>query len=280
MKIAFSKMQGLGNDFIIINNLELKHEFSSDEICYLADRKFGIGCDQLLLIDPATDGVSDFFYRIYNSDGSVAGQCGNGARCFIRYVLDHNLSQKSIIKLQTLGRVITGKSLENGQIEVDMGVPNFAPNSLPLKLEEQTHYELNFNGKVLHFAALSMGNPHVVIVLDDLEFMADEEYLAEIGEYLQSSELFPESVNVNFVYKIADSQFGLRTYERGCGFTLACGSGACASAAVAIRDGLVCSPVEVFMPGGELILSYAGGNLLMCGAATKVFDGEIELCRN
>lgn len=280
MKIAFSKMQGLGNDFIIINNLELKHEFSSDEICYLADRKFGIGCDQLLLIDPATDGVSDFFYRIYNSDGSVAGQCGNGARCFIRYVLDHNLSQKSIIKLQTLGRVITGKTLENGQIEVDMGVPNFAPSSLPLKLEEQTHYELNFNGKVLHFAALSMGNPHVVLVLDDLELMADEEYLAEIGEYLQSSELFPESVNVNFVYKIADSQLGLRTYERGCGFTLACGSGACASAAVAIRDGLVCSPVEVFMPGGELILSYTNANLFMRGDATHVFDGEIELCRN
>ncbi len=280
MKIAFSKMQGLGNDFIIINNLELKHEFSSDEICYLADRKFGIGCDQLLLIDPVTDGVSDFFYRIYNSDGSVAGQCGNGARCFIRYVLDHNLSQKSVIKLQTLGRVITGKALENGQIEVDMGSPNFAPNSLPLKLEEQTHYELNFNGKVLHFAALSMGNPHVVIVLDDLEFMADEEYLAEIGEYLQSSELFPESVNVNFVYKIADSQLGLRTYERGCGFTLACGSGACASAAVAIRDGLVCSPVEVFMPGGELILSYTNANLFMRGDATHVFDGEIELCRN
>ena len=280
MKIVFSKMQGLGNDFIIINNLELKHEFSSDEICYLADRKFGIGCDQLLLIDPATDGVSDFFYRIYNSDGSVAGQCGNGARCFIRYVLDHNLSQKSIIKLQTLERVITGKSLENGQIEVDMGVPNFAPSSLPLKLEEQTHYELNFNGKVLHFAALSMGNPHVVLVLDDLELMADEEYLAEIGEYLQSSELFPESVNVNFVYKIADSQLGLRTYERGCGFTLACGSGACASAAVAIRDGLVCSPVEVFMPGGELILSYTNANLFMRGDAIHVFDGEIELCRN
>ncbi len=280
MKIAFSKMQGLGNDFIIINNLVLKHEFSSDEICYLADRKFGIGCDQLLLIDPATDGVSDFFYRIYNSDGSVAGQCGNGARCFIRYVLDHNLSHKSIIKLQTLGRVITGKSLENGQIEVDMGVPNFAPSSLPLKLEEQTHYDLNFNGKVLRFAALSMGNPHVVIVLDDLELMADEEYLAEIGEYLQSSELFPDSVNVNFVYKIADSQLGLRTYERGCGFTLACGSGACASAAVAIRDGLLCSPVEVFMPGGELILSYTNANLFMRGDATHVFDGEIELCRN
>lgn len=280
MKIAFSKMQGLGNDFVIINNLELGHEFSVDEICYLSDRKFGIGCDQLLLVDHATDGTSDFFYRIYNSDGSVAGQCGNGARCFIRYVLDCGLTQKSVIKLQTLGRVIVGKQLESGLIEVDMGEPDFRSSSLPLKHESQAHYELDFNGEILRFAALSMGNPHAVIVLDDLELMADENYLAAIGDYLQSSELFPDSVNVNFIYKIADFQLCLRTYERGCGFTLACGSGACASAAVAVRDGLVDSPVEIFMPGGELTLSYSGTNLLMCGAATQVFDGEIELCQN
>lgn len=280
MKIAFSKMHGLGNDFIIINNLELRHEFSVDEIRYLADRKFGIGCDQLLLIDPVTDGTSDFFYRIYNSDGSVAGQCGNGARCFIRYVVDHGLTQNPVIRLQTLGRVIVGKQLESGLIEVDMGVPDFTPSSLPLQHEAQAHYELDLNGETIRFAALSMGNPHVVIVLDDLERMADENYLAAIGDCLQSSALFPDSVNVNFIYRIADSQLGLRTYERGCGFTLACGSGACASAAVAIRDGLVTSPVEIFMPGGELTLSYSGGNLLMCGAATHVFDGEIELCQN
>lgn len=278
MKLAFSKMHGLGNDFVIINNLELRHAFSSDEISYLADRKFGIGCDQLLLIDPASDGVSDFFYRIYNSDGSIAGQCGNGARCFIRYVLERGLIDKTVVKLQTLGRTIFGQRLDDGQIEVDMGVPDFTPSSLPLRHEIAEDYTLDFNGEILRFAALSMGNPHVVIRLDQLECLADENYLAALSEYLQSSELFPESVNVNFIYKISSTQLGLRTYERGCGFTLACGSGACASAAVAIRDGLVTSPVQIFMPGGELTLSYTGTNLLMRGSATQVFDGEIELC--
>ena len=277
MKLAFSKMHGLGNDFVIINNLELRHAFSADEISYLADRKFGIGCDQLLLIDPASDGVSDFFYRIYNSDGSIAGQCGNGARCFIRYVLERGLTDKTVIQLQTLGRVITGQRLADGEIEVNMGIPDFTPESLPFKHESAAEYEVDFNGETVQFAALSMGNPHVVIALDNLESLADENYLARLGEHLQASELFPESVNVNFIYKISDNQLGLRTYERGCGFTLACGSGACASAAVALRAGLVEAPVQVFMPGGELTLRYVGTNLLMRGSATLVFDGEIEL---
>ena len=277
MKLSFSKMHGLGNDFVIINNLELRHAFNADEISSLADRKFGIGCDQLLLIDPASDGISDFFYRIYNSDGSVAGQCGNGARCFIRYVLERGLIEKPLIKLQTLGRIITGQRLADGQIEVDMGVPDFTPSSLPFKHDPAAEYEVDFNGETVQFAALSMGNPHVVILLDNLERLADESYLAALSEHLQASELFPESVNVNFIYKISENQLGLRTYERGCGFTLACGSGACASAAVALRDGLVNSPVQIFMPGGELTLSSAGANLLMRGSATQVFDGEIEL---
>jgi diaminopimelate epimerase len=270
-------MHGLGNDFIIINNLELQHQFTAEEISYLANRKFGIGCDQLLIIDRPNDGVSDFYYRIYNSDGSIAGQCGNGARCFIRYVIQRRLTNKTTIQLQTKDRVILGQILENGLIEVDMGIAEFAPHKIPLKHAQQRYYEYIIDGKSVKFQALSMGNPHAVITLNNPEMLSDDEYMAKIGQTLQNSPLFPDSVNVNFIVKINETTLHLRTYERGCGFTLACGSGACASAVAALSAGIVNAPVKLIMPSGELVINLSDSHVFMQGDATNVFDGTIEI---
>lgn len=277
MLIQFSKMHGLGNDFIIINNLESQHQFTAEEISYMANRKFGIGCDQLLIIDPSDDGVSDFYYRIYNSDGSIAGQCGNGARCFIRYVIERRLTNKTTIQLQTKDRTIIGQILENGLIEVDMGTAEFAPNKIPLNHIQQSCYEYVVDNECVEFQALSMGNPHAVITLNNPATLSDDEYLAKIGQTLQNSPLFPDSVNVNFIVKIDDATLRMRTYERGCGFTLACGSGACASAVAAITAGIVNAPVKLIMPGGELVINLSDSHVLMQGDATNVFDGTIEI---
>lgn len=277
MRLQFTKMHGLGNDFVIINNLDLQHQFSATEISFIADRKFGVGCDQVLVVDKATDNESDFFYRIYNSDGSSAGQCGNGARCFIRYVIDKQLTTKKHIQLQTRERIISGEMLDSDLIKVNMGIPEFAPVKIPLCAEQANYYQVEIDGKNVEFVALSMGNPHAIIQLDQVELLADDEHLEQIAQFLQTSALFPESVNVSFIYKVDDSLLKMRTYERGCGFTLACGSGACASAAAAIKSGLTKAEVKLIMPGGILQIIWDGGDLYMVGSATLVFAGEIEL---
>ncbi|RTL10920.1 MAG: diaminopimelate epimerase [Neisseriaceae bacterium] len=280
MKLDFSKMHGLGNDFVIINNLQLQHNFTASEIKFIGDRKFGIGCDQILIIDPADDGTSDFYYKIFNSDGSIAGQCGNGARCFIRYVVDHGLTTKKQIKLQTTSRIISGQLITPELIEVDMGVPEFRVGHIPLLLPQTGQYQLEINHQTLKFSALSMGNPHAVINLLNPQLLEDDNYLQTIAQTLQQASYFPESVNVNFVYIVDNSLIKLRTYERGCGFTLACGSGACASAAALIKQNLVHSTLTVQMDGGELNIDWSRENLLMRGAAVEVFNGTIELCAN
>ncbi|TXI92062.1 MAG: diaminopimelate epimerase [Neisseriales bacterium] len=277
MKIKFSKMHGLGNDFIILNNLDLSLKLTREVIQKLSDRKFGIGCDQLLVVEPASDGLSDFFYRIYNSDGSEAGQCGNGARCFISFLHLQGLSNKSKVKLQTNTRVIDGQIINPSVVEVNMGNPDFKPENIPLNLSEASNYEFKFDNQLIQFAAASMGNPHAVIRIATPEILEDNEYMAKIGSMFQQSPIFPESVNVNFMYVENEGQLRLCTYERGSGLTLACGSGACATAAVAIRDGLVRQKVKVIMPGGELQLSWTDAGLLMTGEAIHVFDGEIEI---
>lgn len=277
MKLNFSKMHGLGNDFVIINNLQSQHNFTSSEIKYIGDRKFGIGCDQILIIDPANDGISDFYYKIFNSDGSIAGQCGNGARCFIRYVIEHDLTTKKQIKLQTPSRIISGQLITPELIEVDMGVPEFSVEHIPLLLPQAAQYQLEINHQALEFSALSMGNPHVVINLPSAQLLNDDDYLQTIAQTLQQASYFPESVNVNFVYIVDNTLIKLRTYERGCGFTLACGSGACASAAASIKQNLVDSTLTIRMDGGELNITWNEENLLMRGAAVEVFNGVIEL---
>lgn len=277
MKIKFSKMHGLGNDFIILNNLDLSLKLTREVIQKLSDRKFGIGCDQLLVVEPASDGLSDFFYRIYNSDGSEAGQCGNGARCFISFLHLQGLSNKSKVKLQTNTRVIDGQVINPSVVEVNMGNPDFKPENIPLNLSEASNYEFKFDNQLIRFAAASMGNPHAVIRIATPELLEDNEYMAKIGSMFQQSPIFPESVNVNFMYVENEGQLRLCTYERGSGLTLACGSGACATAAVAIRDDLVRQKVKVIMPGGELEINWTDAGLLMTGEAIHVFDGEIEI---
>lgn len=277
MKIKFSKMHGLGNDFVIINNLALQHDFTREQISYLADRKFGIGCDQVLIIDKPSDGISDFYYKIYNSDGSIAGQCGNGARCFIRYVVEHSLTNKIQIQLQTRDRTIQGQALGQDLFAVDMGIPEFNPQQIPLLQSVQDIYSYDVAGEKIEFSAVSMGNPHAVVMLANEHDFEDRERLTQIAVTLQNAEIFPDSVNVNFVYRLNSDTIRMLTYERGCGFTLACGSGACASAAALIKQQVVNNQVRMLMPGGELNIVWHGTNLLMQGSATQVFDGEIEL---
>lgn len=301
MKLKFTKMHGLGNDFILINNLGAAYQFTPAQIRYLADRKLGIGCDQVLVVEESNDGCSDFYYRIYNSDGSHVEQCGNGARCVIQYLVENGLSSKSVIQLQTLGRVICGQIIGPSQVRVSMGQPEFEPELIALQptgqhsdrvLRHRHHhlavdhgplsaeYVLRTKQGDIMFSALSMGNPHAVIELSDSNLLLQDDYLASRAIQLQDSGLFRAGVNVNFIYRVNHEQLRLRTYERGCGFTAACGSGACASAAVALVRQLVSSPVKVSMPGGELLIEWNGDELSMQGPATHVFSGEIDVCVN
>ncbi len=274
MRVQFSKMHGLGNDFVLINNLELQHSFSACEIKFIANRKLGVGCDQVLLINHASDGLSDFFYAIYNSDGSIAEQCGNGARCFIRYIVDHGLSTKQQLRLQILGGSITGCQINENLYQVSLGEAVFTPALIPLVAPSAAAYYCE--GEI-SFAALSVGNPHAVIELASREELAQDEKLAKLALKLQNSGLFPEGVNVNFVYYHDASKIELRTYERGCGFTEACGSGACASAVIAIREARASGPVLVNMPGGSLVISLEEKVIVMQGPAAYVFNGELNL---
>jgi len=277
MKIKFSKMNGLGNDFVVINNLHLGLHLSSKQIQYLSDRKFGVGCDQVLLIGQPSDNSSDFFYHIYNSDGSIAGQCGNGARCFIKFLYDNSLTDKVTVRLQTETRKIEGWQSDHGLIEVNLGKPDFSPANIPLVAEQANSYYYNLDGETIEFAAVSMGNPHAVILMQSQDMLADDSYLCKVGYELQNCYLFPESVNVNFMFVESRDRIILRTFERGSGLTLACGSGACAAASIAIRDGLVDNTVKVQMQGGTLQIFWQGDDLYMKGEASHVYDGEIEL---
>ena len=276
MKISFSKMQGVGNDFVVINNLSGDCHLTPQQLQKIGDRRFGIGCDQILLVEAASDGVSDFFYRIYNSDGSEAGMCGNGARCFIRYVLANNLTRKSRIQLQTSTRIVSGQVSDNGAIEIAMGMADFTPAKIPLLLTFAKDYAIDYFGEEIEFSALSVGNPHVVIKLNSPKELNQDNLLQQVAVYFQENQIFPESVNVNFI-AVKDGVVLLRTYERGCGFTLGCGSGACASAVIAIRDGLVESPAKLKMPGGELEVKWSGQEITLKGNAELVYTGAIDL---
>lgn len=276
MKISFSKMQGVGNDFVVVNNLSGDCHLTPQQLQKIGDRRFGIGCDQILLVEAASDGVSDFFYRIYNSDGSEAGMCGNGARCFIRYVLANNLTRKSRIQLQTSPRIVSGQVSDNGAIEIAMGMADFTPAKIPLLLTFAKDYAIDYFGEEIEFSALSVGNPHVVIKLNSPKELNQDNLLQQVAVYFQENQIFPESVNVNFI-AIKDGVVLLRTYERGCGFTLGCGSGACASAVIAIRDGLVESPAKLKMPGGELEVKWSGQEITLKGNAELVYTGAIDL---
>ena len=276
MRLKFTKMQGLGNDFVVIDAIRQKVHLTPEKIRFLADRHFGVGCDQVLLVESAHQAHADFRYRIFNADGSEVAQCGNGARCFARFVRDQGLSAKDEIQVDTdAGRLVLRHS-DADQITVNMGVPRHAPAEIPLEAEEERYrYPVEVDGRTWSFGAVSMGNPHAVLLVDDV----DSAPVDTLGPRLESHAAFPERVNVGFMQVQDAHNVRLRVFERGSGETLACGSGACAAVVVGIEQGLLLSPVKVELPGGKLSIAWQGRGfpVFMTGPAVKVFEGDIEL---
>jgi diaminopimelate epimerase len=276
MPLKFTKMHGLGNDFVVFDAINQSLALTPAQVRFLADRRFGIGCDQLLLVERAEQPGVDFRYRIFNADGSEVQQCGNGARCFARFVRDKGLTDKDAIVVETASGIITLHIEADGQVRVNMGKPNFSPASLPFLAEaEQQVYVLELGEETLSIGAVSMGNPHAVLQVEDVERAP----VAELGPRLESHPRFPERVNVGFMQVLDSGAIRLRVYERGAAETLACGTGACAAVAVGRRWGLLGDDVRVSLPGGELAIRWAGEgeDLWMIGPATSVFEGTIEL---
>lgn len=276
MQLRFAKMHGLGNDFVVFDRMSQNVELSGDQIRALADRKRGIGFDQLLVVDiPECPGV-DFRYRIYNADGSEAGQCGNGARCFARYVRRKKLTGKQSISVETSSGIVRMDLLENDQVRVDMGPPILEPDRIPfLAPHRATSYRLQTRLGQVSISAVSMGNPHAVMLCQDLESARVQELGAEIEQH----ERFPERVNVGFLQVLNRSTAKLRVYERGVGETAACGTGACAAMVAGRQLRLLDSAAELQLPGGNLKIEWAGGDqpVFMTGPATHVFEGKLDL---
>ena len=280
MNIRFAKMQGLGNDFVVIDALRQRVFLSPAEIRQLADRHFGIGCDQILLVEAAQRAGADFRYRIFNADGGEVEQCGNGARCFMRFVHEQGLAQKHELRVETLGGIIALRLEADGQVTVDMGAPRFSPAEIPFASDSSAPVqalEIDTGGerKTFEISALSMGNPHAVQVVADLERAP----VALYGPLIGAHPRFPQGVNAGFMQVDDRHNIGLRVFERGTGETLACGSGACAAAVAGIRRGALDTPVRVKMRGGDLLIAWAGDDapVLMTGPAVTVFTGEIDL---
>ncbi|MCR9607847.1 diaminopimelate epimerase [Vibrio alginolyticus] len=275
MHFHFSKMHGLGNDFMVVDCITQNVFFSQDLIRRLADRHTGVGFDQLLVVEAPYDPETDFHYRIFNADGSEVEQCGNGARCFARFVRLKGLTNKYSISVSTKkGKMILNIE-DDGEVTVNMGVPEFEPNKIPFKAKQKEKtYIMRAGEKTLFCGAVSMGNPHVVTVVDDVD-TADVDTL---GPLLESHERFPERVNAGFMQVVSRDHIRLRVYERGAGETQACGSGACAAVAVGILQGLLDENVKVSLPGGELRIAWQGPGkpLLMTGPTTHVFDGQLS----
>lgn len=279
MQLPFTKMHGLGNDFMVIDLISHPAELNSRQIRALADRHRGVGFDQLLLIEAPTQPDVDFNYRIFNGDGNEVEHCGNGARCFARYVLDAGLTSHRRMRVQTLRGVIVLSIDDDGFVTVDMGQPDFAPASLPFRAEQAPAYSrtLEVNG-VRHdvqFFAVSVGNPHAVLVVDDVERAA----VREIGAALGAHPDFPRGVNVGFMQIVDRGHIRLRVFERGAGETQACGTGACAAMVCGRAAGLLDADVEAQLTGGLLKLAWGGPGepIVMRGPATRVFDGSVEL---
>lgn len=276
MKVRFTKMHGLGNDFVVFDATKAPLRLSAAQARRIADRHFGIGCDQILLVEPPRDAGNDFAYRIYNADGNEVEQCGNGARCFARFVHDNGLSDKAQLRVETKSGVIMPVLGEDGQISVDMGAPVFTPGAIPFLTDRQAAtYLLNIGGQLLEFGVLSMGNPHAVTCVENIDTVD----VARLGPLIQAHPSFPAGVNAGFMQVASRRRIRLRVFERGAGETLACGTGACAAAVSGIVRGVLDSPVSVAMRGGELLITWPGGtsSVMMTGPAVTVFEGEIEI---
>lgn len=274
--INFTKMHGLGNDFVVIDAINQHVDLTDGQIRQLSDRHFGIGFDQLLLVEkPVSDNV-DFKYRIFNADGSEVAQCGNGARCFARFVRDKQLTDKSEICVDTNSGQLLLHLDQDNLVTVNMGIPRHAPDEIPMLVEEESkYYTVAVKGTERAFGAVSMGNPHAVLQVNDIKTAP----VAELGSELERHPVFPERANIGFMQVVDRQHIRLRVFERGTGETLACGSGACAAAVIGIEHNLLDHDVFVELPGGELKISWSGrGNpVFMTGPAVSVFDGTLTL---
>ncbi len=281
MKLNFTKMQGAGNDFVVFDGIRQRVALTPAQCRALADRHFGIGCDQILLVEAATRPDCDFRYRIFNADGGEVQQCGNGARCFVRFVHEQGLTPKRSIRVETVAGVIEPRLEDDGRVTVDMGPPRFAPADVPFLPERAApatlphSHVLDVAGEPVEVSVLSMGNPHAVRVVCNV----DTAPVRELGARIEQHPAFPERVNVGFMQVLHRREIALRVFERGAGETLACGTGACAAAVAGIVRGLLDSPVTVHARGGDLSIRWDGGagHVLLTGPAVTVFHGEIEI---
>jgi diaminopimelate epimerase len=276
MLVKFTKMHGLGNDFVVIDAFTHPLSLTSEQICLIANRHLGVGCDQVLLVEAAHDPAADFAYRIYNSDGSEVEQCGNGARCFAHFVRAAGLTEKDEMVVETRGGIIRPRIDPDGQVSVNMGVPRTAPLDIPFVADsEALSYAVQVAGQEIYASVVNIGNPHAVLRVDDVTCAP----VSTLGPLLEIHTRFPARVNVGFMECVNRDHIRLRVYERGAGETLACGSGACAAVVAGVRQGWLNSEVTVDLPGGRLLVSWNGGDepVWMTGPATRVFEGEIEL---
>jgi len=286
MKLKFTKMQGAGNDFVVLDAYSRPLSVTSEQARALADRHFGVGADQLLLVERPTVAGADFKYRIFNCDGGEVEHCGNGARCFVKFVLDKGLTDKRSVRVQVHGGLITLTMQESGEVVVDMGRPVFDPARVPFDVQglsgrregADTLWPLEIDGATQWVSVVSMGNPHAVQVVDDVHAHP----VKLDGPRIEHHARFAQRVNAGFMQVRSRNEIVLRVFERGAGETLACGTGACAAVAAGVRRGLLDSPVTVHTLGGTLTIAWEGARdesapLMMSGPATTVFEGEIEL---
>jgi diaminopimelate epimerase len=275
MKLSFTKMHGAGNDFVLLDGVRQAIALSPEQLRLLADRHFGVGCDQILLVEKPQTAEADFRYRIFNADGGEVEQCGNGARCFMRFVHDQKLTSKREIKVETLGGLISPRLEQDGRVTVNMGAPIFEPTRIPYTGSGAISEPLEVVGEILEISALSMGNPHAVQVVEDVE----RAFVGKLGPLIENHPRFPKRVNAGFMQVMDRHSIRLRVYERGAGETLSCGTGACAAVVAGIRRGLLDSPVNVATRGGVLTIHWEGDGqpVMMTGPAMTVFTGEINL---
>ncbi len=275
MRLKFTKMQGAGNDFVVLDGIGQKVTLTPAQLRRLADRHFGVGADQILVVERPSATGADFRYRIFNADGGEVEQCGNGARCFVRFVRDKGMTAQNEIRVETLSGIIVPRMEVDGRVTVDMGRPTFDPARVPFRTDSDALVQtLDVDGVEVSITALSMGNPHAVQVVDDVESAP----VAMLGPKIERHARFPQRVNAGFMQVVERHRIRLRVYERGAGETLACGTGACAAVVAGIRRGLLDSPVEVETRGGELTIAWQGADnpVWMTGPAESVFEGEIE----
>lgn len=276
MLLRFTKMHGLGNDFVVLDLVTQRFSITEKHVRFLADRRFGIGCDQVLIVEVPRQPDVDFRYRIFNNDGGEVEQCGNGARCFAKFVRDKKLTGKNRIRVETNTGIIELAIENNGDVRVNMGKPELDPEKIPFIADHSANtYALDVDGTAFEIGAVSMGNPHAVIVVDDI----DTNIVGNIGPRIEQHSRFPNRVNAGFMQVVDRREINLRVYERGAGETLACGSGACAAVVSGQLRGLLDQRVKVNLRGGSLNIEWRGEGhpVMMTGPATTVFEGQIRL---